>query len=72
MSNITGRPAAEIRAAIETMETPSFCKWCERFYDSKNSECDHCDSDDTVSYRDMPYYLECAEEDEANKRQETV
>lgn len=63
--NATGRPAAEIRAAIETMDTPSYCKWCEQFYDGTSSECHHCNSEDTVSYRDMPYYLECAEEDEA-------
>lgn len=64
--NPTGRTAAKIRAAIETMETPSYCPDCFEFRDTAGMTCPECGGDSVISYRDMPYYLECAEEDEAN------
>ena len=63
--NATGRPAAEIREATETMETPSYCPDCGEFRDAPGQDCPECGGDSMLSYRDTPYYLECAEEDEA-------
>jgi hypothetical protein len=56
--------AEEIQHAIDTMDTPSYCNWCEQFYDGTSRDCHHCNSDDTESYRDMPYYLDIAVERE--------
>lgn len=64
--NATGRPAAEIRQAIATMDTPSYCPDCSEFRDATGQTCPECGGDSMLSYRDTPYYLECAEESEAN------
>jgi predicted amidophosphoribosyltransferase len=66
--NLTNRPASEIREAIETMDTPSFCPDCGEFRDVAGMICPECGGDSVISYRDMPYYLECAEENEAQSR----
>ena len=57
----------EIQSAVDAMETPSFCNWCEQFYDGTSTDCHHCNSDDTESYRDMPYFLEVAIEKESER-----
>ena len=64
--NATGRHAAEIREAIETMDTPSYCPDCGEFRDATGQTCPECGGDSMLPYRDTPYYLECAEEAEAN------
>lgn len=68
--NATGRPAAEIGEAMRTMDTPSYCPDCSEFYDTAGQTCPECGGDSVISYRDMPYYLECAEEDEAHNLKE--
>lgn len=64
--NLTGRHSSEIREAIETMDTPSYCPDCSEFRDVAGMTCPECGGDSVISYRDIPYCLECAEEDEAN------